>query len=126
MAAAAAGGWVMPSQEWLMCAAAAPMCLGAAAACTAGLRLAASSRMGLRFVSVAGLGALLLGMISTAPIAWALGAEMTGPDQDARPGGRVLLGLTFALAVLASAGVSVLQREARPLDSSVDAREFCV
>ncbi|MDP9319106.1 MAG: hypothetical protein M3O94_08575, partial [Actinomycetota bacterium] len=57
---------------------------------------------------MAGLGALLLGMISAAPIAWALGAEMTGPDQDARPGGRVLLGLTFALAVLAAAACAVL------------------
>ncbi len=114
VAAAMAGGWVMPADEWLMAAAAAPLCLGVAAAVAAGLRLAASSRMRLRFVSVAGLSAVLVGQLAAAPITWALGAEITG-TADARAGGRVLLGLGFAGAVLGAAtGAVLLERADQP------------
>lgn len=117
-ALAVAGGWVLPTNQWAMCAAAAPLCVGVAAAGAAGLRLAASSRMALRFVSMAGLGALLLGLLGAAPLAWSLGVEVTGGAQeDLRPGGRVLLGLTFALAVLGAAAVSASH-------SSADERVF--
>jgi hypothetical protein len=107
MAAACAGGWVMPTNQWLMVASAAPLCLGLAAAVGSGIRLSVSSRMLLRFVAVAGLSGLLLGQLSAAPLGWALGAELTGTS-DARAGGRVLLGLTFALTVLVAATCAVL------------------
>ncbi len=125
MAAAAAGGWVMPSNPWLMAASAAPLCLGIAAAVAAGIRIAAAGRMQLRFVGVAGLSGLLLSQLGAAPIVWALGAGVTGAA-DARAGGRVLLGLTFALTVLAAATCAVLPTRpaapSRPVDASVAAR----
>lgn len=116
MAVAVAGGWVMPADERLMSAAAAPLCIGVAAAVAAGIRLAARSRMRLRFVSLAGLSGLLLGQIAAAPIVWALGAEITG-SADARAGGRVLLGLTFALSIVAAAACAVLPTDLDDLGS---------
>lgn len=112
MTASVAGGWVMPANEWVMSAAAAPLCLGIAMAGTAGLRLAASDRMRLRFVSIGALSGLLLGQVAAAPVAWALGAEITG-TAGPRAGGRVLLGLTFALTVLAAGACAVLQEGQR-------------
>ncbi len=112
MALAAAGGWVMPANEWAMCAAAGPLAIGVAAACVGGLRLA-GSRMGTRYVAIGGLVALLFGLLSAAPLAWSLGAEVTDGTESARAGGRILLGLAFSVAVLAAAGVSVLLSRAR-------------
>ncbi len=112
VAAAAAGGWVMPANEWPMSAAAAPMVVGVAMAICGGLRLAAVNRMRLRFVSMAALSALLLGEIAAAPVAWSLGTLLTDPA-DVRAGGRVLLGLTFALCVVAAAVCAVLLDPAR-------------
>jgi hypothetical protein len=115
MALGAAGGWVMPANQWLMCAAAAPFAAGVAAACAGGLRAAAADRIAVRYVSMAGLTALLLSLLGAAPLTWAVGAAVTSRASDARAAGRVLLGLTFALAVLACAGASVLLGEgARP------------
>lgn len=107
-----AGGWVMPSNAWAMCAAVAPFGLGVAAACAAGLRLSAARRMSLRLVSFAGLVAMLLGLLLAAPLTWALGADLTAGTDGARAGGRVLLGLSFALVVVAAAVVSVLMDRA--------------
>lgn len=124
MTLAFAGGWVMPANQWAACAAAAPLCAGVAATGAGGLRTAASTRTGLRYVSLSGLGALLLGLICAAPIAWAFGAEMTGGEQaDLRPGGRVLLGLSFAITVLAAAVVSVLRSQRRTQDVRAAVRD---
>ena len=112
MALAAAAGWLMPANPWLMCLAATPFAAGIAAACGGGVRLAAASRMALRYVGTAGLAALLLGLLSAAPLAWALGAPLLGRPTAVRDGGRVLLGLTFALTVLAAAAAWVLVRRA--------------
>jgi hypothetical protein len=103
MTGGAAGGWVMPANPWVMLAAAAPLCLGIAAAATGGLRLASVSRMPLRFASLTAFAGLLLGLVAAASIPWALGAPLTDAH-DLRSGGRVLLGLTFALTVV-TAGV---------------------
>jgi len=118
LALGTAAGWVMPAAQGSMLAAAAPTALGVACAAAAGWRLAARSPMGLRYVSMAGLAALLFGLVAALPITWALGAELTARVADARAGGRVLLGLTFALAVLGAAVVSVLP----PDDPRVPAR----
>jgi hypothetical protein len=112
MTGGVAGGWVMPAHQWVMLAAAAPLCLGTAAAAAGGLRWAAVSRMHLRFVAIAGLSGLVLGEVAAAPVAWALGAPITG-SADPRGGGRVLLGLTFALTVLSAAVCAVLLDRAR-------------
>lgn len=129
MALAVAGGWVMPANQWVACAAAAPLCAGVAATGAGGLRTAAATRTGLRYVSLSGLGALLLGLICAAPIAWAFGVGMTGGEQaDLRPGGRVLLGLSFAITVLAAAVVSVLPSQRRTHDvraTEHDAARLC-
>ena len=117
MAVAAAAGWWLPGRQWAMCAAAAPFAVGLAAATMGGLRTAAATRMGLRYVSMAGLAALLFGLLAAAPLTWALGAELTDHVSAARAGGRVLLGLTFALAVLGTAVASVAQSRAGEDDS---------
>ena len=114
MAGSAAGGWVLPANQWVMLAAAAPMCLGIAATTSAGLALALVDRLALRYLGVAGLAALLLGLLGAVPLAWALGVGFSHVEADARAGGRLLLGLTFALAVLAAAGCAVLLDRAGP------------
>ncbi len=117
MALAAAAGWWLPGQQWAMCAAAAPFAVGLAAATMGAFRTAAATRMGLRYVSMAGLAALLFGLLAASPLTWALGAELTDHVSAARAGGRVLLGLTFSLGVLAAAVVSVAQSRAGEDDS---------
>jgi hypothetical protein len=119
MALAAAAGWAMPSSQWLMTAAAAPFAAGLAASVAGGLRLAAANRMGLRYVATAGLTGLLFGLLSAGPLTWSLGAGVTGPFPAARDGGRVLLGLTFAVLVLVSGGASVLTRQTLTSDQAV-------
>ena len=108
MALAVAAGWVLPSNPLLMCAAATPLAFGLACTVAAGLDLAAVTRMGVRYTTAGAAAALLFGLLAAGPLAWALGAALTGPPPAARDGGRVLLGLAFALLILASAGVSVL------------------
>lgn len=108
-AAAAVGGWAMPANAWVMCAAAAPLAFGVATTGAAGLRLSAVSRMSLRLVSLAGLAAMLLGLLLAAPLTWALGAALTEQTAGARAGGRVLLGLAFALLVVVAAVIAMVQ-----------------
>lgn len=109
----AGAAWVMPTSQLAMVAACAPLCAGVGAAVTAGLqRGGATSPEALRFVGAGGLAALVFGLMAAFPLTWALGAELSGRAIDDRAGGRVLLGLTFAIAVPAAA-VSVLGQPAR-------------
>ncbi len=109
VAAACVGGWVMPDAQWLMVASAAPFALGAGVALGGGLHWAYESPMGLRFAAVAVIGSLLLGTVAAVPLGWALTGSIAATTDDARAVGRVFLGLTFALAVMAAAAVSVMQ-----------------
>lgn len=113
VAVGAAAAWVMPSSPVAMVAVSAPLCAGIAAAVATGVRQAAATVSGLRFVAAAGLTALLLGMLGAFPLTWALDAELSGPVADERAGGRVLLGLTFVATVLAAGVTSVLGQRAR-------------
>ncbi len=107
MAAAAAGGWVMPTTSWPMVAAAGPLMFGAGLAWGAGLRLASTDPMGMRFVAMAAVTGLVFGLVVVAPLGWALGGAVPAEVADVRAAGRVFLGLTFAAAVLAAAATSV-------------------
>lgn len=113
VAAAAAGAWVMPSEPWPMVAAAGPMAAGAGAALGGGLRCAARDITGGRFVGAVTLTTVVLGSLIAVPLSWALGGGVPGTEEAARAAGRVLLGLTFALAVLAAAYSSILLRQVR-------------
>lgn len=121
MALGAAVGWVMPSSPAAMLAGAGPLALGMAGACSAGLRMSGETSMGLRLVSTAGLVALLFGLAVAFPLTWALGAELTDQAAQIRAGGRILLGMTFALAVLAAAAAVVLRPVTRSHDTGADA-----
>ena len=110
VAGAAAGAWVMPGRPWLMVAAAAPMAAGAGAALLGGLSWASEDPTGVRFVPAATISALVVGSLVAAPLSWALGGNVPDVEAEARAAGRVVLGLTFALAVLAAAYSSTLLR----------------
>lgn len=107
------GAWVIPSSTAVMTLALAPVGVGTATAVTAGLRTAGASAARLRFVATAGLVALLAGLLTAFPLTWALGAEPSRDAGDVAAAGRVLLGLTFALAMLAAAVTEVLRVRTR-------------
>lgn len=117
VAGAAAGAWVLPGRPWLMVAAAAPMAAGAGASLLGGLRWASREPAGLRLVAAATVAALVVGSLVAVPLSWALAGSVPDLETEARAAGRVFLGLTFALAVLAAAYSSTLlhgvQDEAR-------------
>ena len=110
VAAAAAGAWVMSATPWPMVAAAGPMAAGAGAALVGGLRCASGDLTGLRLVGAATASTLVLGSLIAVPLSWALGGGVPDTEEAARAAGRVFLGLTFALAVLAAAYSSTLFR----------------
>jgi len=67
--------------------------------------------------------ALLTGLVTAVPLGWALGGDVPVGEDDARAAGRALLGLTFALCVLALGYLSLLlparsRRSARGHDVS--------
>jgi len=113
VAAAAAGAWVMPGEPWLMVAVAGPMAAGAGASLVGGLRCASGDLTGQRLVSAATTSTLVLGSLIAVPLSWALGGSVPDTEEAARAAGRVFLGLTFALAVLAAAYSSILLRQVR-------------
>ncbi len=106
VAAGCAGAWVMPSTPWTMAAAAIPLTLGAGATFGAGARQAADTAVGWRFVAVAVISILLLGTVAAGALSWALAGDLPTDTASARAAGRVLLGLTFALAVLVAGVVA--------------------
>jgi hypothetical protein len=112
---AAAAGWAMPSNPWLMTLAAGPLSAGLAATVVGALRLDEGDRMGLRYLVAGGAVALVLGLVSAAPVAWALGGEITGGGSAARGGGRILLGLTLALTAAGASALTVMLRRATTL-----------
>lgn len=105
MAGASAGGWVMPDGPWLMAASAAPLVGGAGLAVGAGVRTAAVSQTALRFVTVSVVGVVMIATTLSIPLGWSLGGAVASSTDDARAAGRVILGLTFALSVIAAAYV---------------------
>lgn len=107
-AGAAAGAWVLPDQPWLMLAAGIPLSGAAGAVWSAGLTLAMSSPVAVRFVGLSAVGALVLGSLLALPVAWALVGDLPVSVDDTRAAGRVFLGIGFAVATLASAYGTVL------------------
>ena len=110
MALAAGAGWVLPSSWGLLALVGCPFAVGLAVAVASAVRLVAPHSMGLRFLAVSALTAVMIGLVSAMPLAWALGAGLTGPEASSRAGARVLLGLSFAALVLSSAVVTVMLR----------------
>jgi hypothetical protein len=108
VAAGCAGAWVMPDAPWLMAAGAAPLSLGMGAVFGAGVREVSGSAVGWRFAAMAVIAIVLLGTVSSMALSWALGGDVPTDVDSARAAGRVFLGLTFALGVMAAAAVFVL------------------
>ncbi|MGH3471151.1 MAG: hypothetical protein ACRDPG_03770 [Nocardioidaceae bacterium] len=123
VAASCAGGWVMPAQPWVMLAAAAPLTLGGAAALVAGVRSAFVSLTAARFLALGVLGTLLIGLVGVAALAWALTGDLPSGPADAQVVGRVVLGVTFALAVLVGAYIWTATDETRRVRPQVAAAE---
>ncbi len=106
VAVGCAGAWVMPSTPWVMAAAAIPLTFGAGAAFGAGARQAAATAAGWRFAVAAVISIVLLSTIVVGALSWSLAGDLPTDTASARAAGRVLLGLTFALAVLAAGVVA--------------------
>ena len=110
LAAAAAGAWVMPDAAWPMVAAAGPFMAAFGAALAAGVRLCTVSPMALRFGVLAVVASTSLGAVLSLALGWTLAGDVAASTDTARSAGRVLLGLTFAAAVLAAAYVVTRDR----------------
>ncbi len=108
VAAGCAGSWVMPDDQGFLAAGALPLCLGAGAVFGTGVRHTAATAVGWRFGAMAVVAIAVLGPVLGIAVSWALGGQVPADAESARAAGRVFLGVTFALAVLASAVVSVL------------------
>lgn len=108
VAAAASGAWVIPDTPWPMVAAAAPLAAAAGAAAAAGVRLSTVSPLALRFAVLTVAGVVLLGVVLSVALGWALGGELAATTDDARAAGRVVLGLTVAASVLVSGYLATL------------------
>lgn len=108
LAGGCAGSWVMPDDQGWMMAGALPLCLGAGAVFGAGIRQTAASAVGWRLGAMAVVALALIGSVLGVAASWALGGDIPSDTEAARAAGRVFLGVTFALSVLASAVVSVL------------------
>ncbi len=113
VAAGCAGAWVMPSAPWAMAAAAVPLTLGAGATFGAGARRAAATAVGWRFAAVAVVAIVLLSTVAAGALSWSLAGDLPTDTASARAAGRVLLGLTFALAVLAAGVVAAFAPQRR-------------
>jgi len=120
VAGAAAGSWVMADGPWVMFASAAPLTLGAGAAIAAGIRLSSSGAMELRYAAMTVVGVIMIGVAISIPLGWSLGGAVASNVDDARAAGRVLVGLTFAAAVLAAGYTATL----RPRPVGADGREY--
>ena len=113
VAAGCAGAWVMPSAPWAMAAGAVPLTIGAGATFGAGARRAGATAVGWRFSAGAVLAIVLLSTIAAGALSWSLAGDLPTDTASARAAGRVLLGLTFALAVLAAGVVAAFAPQRR-------------
>lgn len=113
-AAATAGLWMLPTRPWLMTVALTPLLLAGAAVLTACAIIAVNgSHVGLP-IGVAVLGALLLGLLLSLPVTWAVGGEVPiSAVGELQAVGRGLLGLTFAAGVVLAAYTEVLASRLR-------------
>ena len=123
VAAGCAGCWVLPDSPWLMAAGALPLCLGAGAVLGAGVAYAAETAVGWRFGAMTVVAMLALGTATAVALSWTLGGEVPQDTDATRAVGRVLLGLMFALAVLAAAVVHVLMPHQPRPDRSAAAED---
>jgi hypothetical protein len=111
VAAACMGGWLMPASAWLVLAASGPLAFGSAVAVTAAIARSSAAAGLLDRLALIVVTGVLVGTVSQVVlVGWALSGYLPIEPDSIRSGGRVMLGLTFALSVLAAAYVSILQR----------------
>lgn len=106
-AVGAGAGWAMSANPWVVGLGAVPLALGIGAAVGGAVALARESSEALMLAATVGFASLVLSITAVCPLTWALGA----PIAEARStvaGGRVVVGLCFALSVLAAACVWLL------------------
>ena len=99
----------MPDTQGWMAAGALPLCLAMGAVFGAGVRAPRPTALGWRFGAMAVISVVLLGTVVGIALGWALGGDIPADTDSARDAGRVFLGVTFALAVMSAAAVSVLR-----------------
>jgi multidrug transporter EmrE-like cation transporter len=109
----AAGAWAVPESRLLLAVPVAAMAGGASAALLGGLRFGLESPLGVRLVGAGAFSALTLGVVLALPLSWALGGGLPVTTVAADADAKVLLGLTFAAAVL-GAGYVATQSGRRP------------
>lgn len=113
VAGACAGGWIMGDDRWIALAAAGPLVFGCAMVLVGvlgrrGVSANLMDRLALLVVVV-----LMGGLVcQVALVGWGLSGYLPVEPDSVQSAGRVMLGLTFAVSVLAAAYVSVLLRPA--------------
>lgn len=107
LAAGAAGAWALPGAHVLAVPAAA-MGAGAASALLGGLRFGLVSPLGVRLVGAVAISSAILSVLLALPLSWALGGDVPASPGAAAADFRVVLGLTFAAAVLGAGYASTL------------------
>lgn len=108
LAGGAAGAWALPGSHLLLAVPVAAMAGGAGAGLLGGLRFSLASPLGVRLVGAAAVSAAILGVLLTLPLSWALGGGLAMSPAAASADARVVLGLTFAAAVLGAGYAATL------------------
>lgn len=114
VAVGAAGAWAPLGSGLLTAAPVALLGGGTAAALLGGLRVALAAPLGAQLVAAAAVCAAILGVLLSVPLSWALGGALPESAASARTDARVLLGLTFAAAVLGAGYAATLRPAQRP------------
>jgi hypothetical protein len=110
LAAGCAGLWVPLGAEGWTVAGVTVMVAAASASAVGGVLASLGSPAALRLVIGAFVCALVVGVMLTLPLVWAVAGDLPLGYDDARAGTRVLLGLGFSSATVLGAYTSVLGR----------------
>jgi hypothetical protein len=88
--------------------------LGAGATVLAAVRVMVGHDLGWRFLTLASVVVVAIGLAAQLPLSWALGGSVADEVVDARAAGRVALGVLFAACVVGSAVTAILLDRASP------------